>query len=108
MIEGLWIVQFEGLQGEGSGVVVLKDGRALGGDEGYTYVGRYNEENGDFTARVTVSNFRRDIANVMGIVGDFELEITAPAKDGVIQGSMGVVGNMGARIAVKLTKKANF
>jgi hypothetical protein len=108
MIEGLWIVQFEGLQGEGSGVVVFANGRAFGGDEAYTYVGNYKLEGGRVSARVTVSNFRPGIANVMGITGDFDLEISAPLGDGVLQGAMSLVGKPGMAIAVKLTKKANF
>jgi hypothetical protein len=109
MIEGLWIAQFEGLQGHGAGVVVFVNGRALGGDEAFTYVGHYKEEGGKMKARVTVSNFRPEIGNVMGITGDFDLEITAPVGDGVVQGTMVLVGDPAGRsIAVKLTKKARL
>ena len=108
MIEGLWIVQYEGLQGEGAGVVVFANGRAFGGDEGYTYVGNYKVQDDTVSARVTVSNFRPSIPNVLGIRGDFDLEINAPLGDGVLRGAMSLVGNPAVAIAVKLTKKANF
>ena len=108
MIEGLWIVQFEGLQGEGAGVIVFVNGRALGGDEAYTYVGNYTMANEVFTAHVTVSNFRPEIGNVLGIKGDFELEISAPVGEGVVQGTMCRPGQPDMSIAVRLTKKARL
>lgn len=108
MIEGLWIVQFEGLQGEGAGVIVFTNGDALGGDEAYTYVGKYAEKDGTVSARVRVSNFRPAIGNVLGIRGDFELDIVAPIGDGVVQGSMCLVGQPDSGIAVRLTKVTNL
>ncbi len=45
MIEGLWAVQYVGIQGNGGGVVVFIDGKVLGGDTGYTYVGTYTVRN---------------------------------------------------------------
>jgi hypothetical protein len=106
--EGLWIVQFEGLQGEGAGVVVLVNGRALGGDEAFTYDGHYKIDKGQLNAKVVVSNFRPGFGSVMGISGDHELEISAPLGDGVIQGAMNLVGKPDISIAVKLTKKTNL
>lgn len=42
MIEALWSVEFmSNLQGAGAGVAVFETGRVLGGDAGYTYVGKY-------------------------------------------------------------------
>jgi hypothetical protein len=108
MVEGLWIAQFEGLQGGGAGVVVLVNGRALGGDEAYTYEGHYKVERDRFSARVKVSNFRPEIGNALGIQGDFEMEIDAPVGDGVVQGVLSLVGRPEVSIAVRLTKKANL
>lgn len=108
MIEGLWIVQYEGLQGNGGGVAVFINGKVLGGDTGYTYEGTYAVQNNTVRARVHVSNFLPDVANVLGVVGDFDLEIQAPLTGNRIQGAMGLVGRPGMSIAVRLTKKANL
>jgi hypothetical protein len=106
MIEGLWIVQYEGTQGEGAGVAVFVQGRVLGGDFGYTYEGNYNVQDCWIAASIHVANFLPNIPSVLGHVGDFNLEFQAQIKDRVIQGTMAIVGQPGTSIAVKLTKKA--
>jgi hypothetical protein len=108
MIEGLWIVQYVGLQGDDAGVVVFVNGKILGGDNGWAYVGEYATRNNMLMARVHVSNFQPGIASVLGIEGDFDLEITAPLGDDVIQGAASLVGQAGAGVAVKLTRKASL
>ncbi len=36
MVEGFWIVQYEGMKGNGGGVVIFIKGKVFGGDTGYT------------------------------------------------------------------------
>ena len=109
MIEGLWIVQYEGIQGSGGGVAVFVNGKVLGGDTGYTYEGVYAVRDNVVSARVRVSNFLPGVPNVTGINGDFELEINAPLTGNVIRGAMSVVGApKTAGIVVRLTKKASL
>lgn len=108
MIEGLWVVQFKGIQGEGGGAVVLVNGRVLGGDSGYFYSGTYAYDSGRLTARLKITNFLPAIGNVLGIQGDFELEINAAVADGRAQGAMTLVGRSGAGIVVRMVKKADL
>jgi T3SS negative regulator,GrlR len=108
MIEGLWIVQYEGLQGNGGGVAVFINGKILGGDTGYTYEGTYALQGNTLTARVHVGNFLPNIPSVLGVVGDFDLEIKAPVTDKVVRGTAGVVGRPGTSIALRLTKKSSL
>src|ERR1039458_3020515 len=108
MIEGLWIVQYEGTQGEGAGVVVFVQGRLLGGDFGYTYEGNYVPKEKGMAASIHVANFLPNIASVLGYVGDFDLEFQAPINDRVIQGTMTLVGQPETSIVVKLSKKAEL
>ena len=108
MIEGLWAVQYVGLAGDGGGVAVFENGKVLGGDTGYTYVGTYTIQNNTLKARVKVSNFLPSVPNVLGLQGDFDLEINAPATDNLIQGAMTLVGRPGAGIVVRLMKKASL
>ena len=106
MIEGLWIVQYEGTQGEGAGVVVFTQGRVLGGDFGYTYEGNYVIKDNWIAASVRVANFLPNIASVLGFVGDFDLEMKAPINENVIQATMSLIGQPGTSIVARLTKKA--
>jgi hypothetical protein len=39
MVDGFWIVQFEGVQGNGGGVIMFAKQKVLGGDSGYIYTG---------------------------------------------------------------------
>jgi hypothetical protein len=108
MIEGLWIVQYVGLQGSGGGVVVFANGKVLGGDTGYTYIGTYVVEGASLKAQIRVSNFLPEIPNVLGLQGDFDLQISAPINAQIMQGAMSLVGRPGAGIVVKLTKKSSL
>lgn len=108
MVEGLWIVQYEGTQGEGAGVVVFVQGRVLGGDFGYTYEGNYVVKDNWIAASVHVANFLPNIASVLGFVGDFDLELKAPVKENTILATMSLVGQPGVSIVAKLTKKADL
>ena len=54
MREGLYKVHFRTPVGEGAGVVVLHQGRVVGGDSGMYYVGTYSESGEQFTAEVRI------------------------------------------------------
>lgn len=107
IVEGLWIVEYESVQG-GSGVVVLVNGRLLGGHSAYTYEGHYAVKDEWFAASVHVSNFMPGIPNALGFVGDFSCEIAAPVHHRIIQGTMTVTERPGASIHIKMTKKAEL
>jgi hypothetical protein len=108
MIEGLWIVQYQGLNGSDCGVVVFVNGRVLGGDNACTYIGNYKVTNGIVRANVRISFFRSDVQSVLNLPGDAELMLEAPVSDRLIEGGMTLVGQQGAGIVVKLTKKATL
>ena len=57
MVEGFWIVQFEGMRGNGGGVLVLLKGHVFGGDSSFLYKGNYETQNVTVTARVSVHQF---------------------------------------------------
>ena len=108
MIEGFWIVQYEGMRGNGGGVAMFIKGQVFGGDTGYTYTGSYNEKDGVVKAHVMVRNFLPDIPSVLGVVGDFELTIDGKLENGVINGTGSLVKGDAVGIAVKLTKRAEL
>ena len=62
MAEGFWIVQYEGMQGNGGGVAVFIKGKVFGGDTGYTYMGSYRVEGNSVKTNVMVRNFLPGVA----------------------------------------------
>lgn len=108
MIEGFWIVQYEGVQANGGGVVVLLKGRVLGGDSGFIYTGKYETDEKTLSAWVTVHNFLPGVASVLGIQGDFELALKGTVDGETIKGAASVVNQETAGIVLKLTKVSNL
>jgi hypothetical protein len=108
LIEGFWIVQYEGLQGNGGGVAVFTKGKVFGGDSGCTYMGEYEARDDSVRAHVTVRNFLPDVPSVLGVVGDFELVIDGRVEGKVIRASGNLANNQAAGIALRLTKRADL
>ncbi|HKW16598.1 MAG TPA: GrlR family regulatory protein [Terriglobales bacterium] len=108
MVEGLWIVQYEGSQGNGGGVAVFMKGRILGGDTGFVYTGNYRAEGKNLSGQVKVSNFLPGIPSVLGISGDFELRIVVVVDGNTMKGTGSLVGNEGSGVALKLTKVSDL
>jgi T3SS negative regulator,GrlR len=104
MVEGFWIVQFEGVQGNGGGVVFFIKGRIFGGDSGFVYTGTYETDEKTITGHVKVRNFLPDVPSVLGVSGDFELSLKAKVIGQKMEGSASLVNQAAMGIVVKLTK----
>ena len=108
MVEGLWIVQFHGPQGNGGGVVVLLRDQVLGGDSGFTYTGTYEFKDDAFKARVLVKNFDAAISNVFGISGSLDLVIDAKMQGDGINGTAALARAPDSKMVVRLKKHADL
>jgi hypothetical protein len=108
MVEGLWTVQFQGVQGGGGGVAVFNKGKVLGGDSGYTYIGTYEENGNNVKAKVTVSNFFPGIPNVMGRQGNFDLEFAGVVNGDVMTVTANLVGAPNQKLNAQLRRKVNL
>lgn len=108
MIDGFWIVQYEGMRGNGGGVVVFTKGRLFGGDTGYTYLGSYKTDGKSVSAEVLVRAFLPNIPSVLGVAGDFDLKIQGQLEGDVIRGTGSLSDQRAVGIALKLTKKADL
>jgi hypothetical protein len=56
-MEGLWFTHFNAGPEHGKGMVVLREGQILGGDQGHTYSGTYSSDGPQVHARVCVTPF---------------------------------------------------
>jgi len=108
MVEGFWIVQYEGVQGNGGGVVIFMRGRVLGGDTGYIYTGTYQTDERNIAAQIQVRNFLPDVPNVLGVQGDFELHLAGTVDKNVIKASATLARQEGGGIVVKLTRVSDL
>jgi T3SS negative regulator,GrlR len=104
MIEGFWIVQYEGMKGNGGGVIVFIKGHVFGGDSGSTYTGIYEEKAKTLKARVRVHNYMPGVVSVIGIEGDYDLDVTGTVEGEVIKASGSPAGQQSAGLALRLTK----
>jgi len=108
VIEGFWIVQYEGMQGNGGGVVVFIKGQVFGGDSGSTYIGTYESEDKTIKAHVRVHNYMPGVVSAIGIEGDYDLEVTGTVDGDVIKASGSPAGYHTAGLALKLTRAARL
>lgn len=104
MVEGFWIVQFEGVQGNGGGVVFFVKGRIFGGDSGFVYTGTYQTDERTISGLVKVRNFLPEVLSVFGVPGDYELRLKGTVAGKIIEGSASLVNREAMGIVVKLTK----
>lgn len=104
IVQGFWIVQFEGVQGNGGGVVFFIKGQIFGGDSGFVYTGTYQTDDTTITGRVKVRNFLPEVLSVFGVSGDYELSLKGNVAGRKIEGSASLVNQAAMGIVVKLTK----
>ena len=109
MYEGLWIVQYAGMEGKDAGVVVLTQGKVLGGDNAFTYIGTYRQIENGLEASVLVQNYNSSIGNVLGIKGDFTLVLRVKSvSSGVMEGEGTTPAAPGFGLKVKMTRRAKL
>lgn len=81
MINGLYAVHFRAAGNEGTGVVSISDGSINGGDTGYFYQGKLNENGQGMSTTLSVSRFNPNEQSVFGPADNFELEVSGPSND---------------------------
>lgn len=74
MVEGFYTTKFKTHESvEGAGIVVMRAGKLIGGDNAYKYVGNYIEQDGKILVDVIAERF----APGMSVFGDVDkLELT--------------------------------
>jgi hypothetical protein len=109
MVEGFWIVQFEGVRGNGSGVIVLLKGHVLGGDSGFVYTGAYESDGKTLLAQVSVRNFLPEVPSVLGVQGDVDLVLKGTVSENIIKAKASLANSDDViGLAVKLTRVSNL
>lgn len=107
-MNGLWTAEFGSSAGRfGGGVAVFLDGKIMGGDGTYFYVGEYTLNGNAFEATLNISPFIEGAESVFKTVGrDLTLELAGSVTDegrAIAQGRPR--GMPEHRFGVKLTKR---
>jgi hypothetical protein len=111
MLSGLWTVEFGSSSGSfGGGVAVFRQGKILGGDGGYFYLGSYEVHDMSFTATLTVQPFAERTESVFGTTGKMlTLKLVGTLKDDAHAIAQGYLTDMPeTRLGVKLTKRSEI
>src|SRR3546814_5690079 len=81
MLNGLWSFAFRIPGNWGGGAIVIQDGRVLGGDGGFTYIGTINEVGGKLKGSVAVKHVNTNWPPLIPGLPSYELSV-----DGSVQG----------------------
>jgi hypothetical protein len=60
MLKGLYKVEFQTVHGSGRGVIHARDGKLLGGNSAFGFVGRYDDSDGDVAVEVSTLRHNED------------------------------------------------
>ena len=108
MMDGLWTAEFGSSTGVfGGGIVVLQNGKVMGGDAGYYYLGEYTLRGNAFEATIQISPFIKGYESVFKTVGqNLKLNLEGSVIDerhAIAQGHP--EGMPYLRLGLKLTKR---
>ena len=104
MVDGFWIVEYEGKQGLGGGVAVFIKGHVFGGDSGSTYMGTFTESAKTIKARLRIHNYAPAVVNVTGIEGDYDLDLVGTVEGDIIKATGSPVDYRSEGLILQLTK----
>jgi len=109
MIDGLWTVEFISTTNRsGKGVLVLNNGRLLGGDEGYYYSGTYKIEGSKIQGTVNVIRFDPTTISVFGNIDQFALSFSGETNDYHLTAAAVVDNNPQYKIRIIANKKEDM
>lgn len=109
MFDGLWIIEFESIiQQYGKGVLVLNNGRLLGGDDGYYYSGTYRTIDNRFEGTATVIKHDPNSISVFGNIGHFEMTFVGEITDYRFKAVGHIINNPEAKITITGIKKEDI
>ena len=108
MPNGIYHVRFfSSIGAAGEGLVVLKDGTANGGDQGYLYTGTLQENGSDIAGRLLIKRWNPGHVSVFGPLDSFELELRGSGSP-TVPGSFVVSGGIPQHPGVTITIEGRY
>lgn len=108
-IDGIWTTELMGLFGwESTGVLLLEDGRAIGGGNVHYAIGSYDTSSDDVHLSLAVE-FHGPPRTIFGSSDkNLTIEFKGKLRNGVIEGSAYRVDKPNQNIAYRLTRRADI
>ena len=104
----LWSLRFSSDMGiHRGGIVVIEDGKILGGDSGFTYVGRLRTERSRMIANLRVAKYLVGAPPIFGM-DNFEAELSAQPDEHQLSFTGFIVGSPGNSIAVDMVRRVEL
>lgn len=86
MFNGLWTIEFISTMNRfGEGILVLNNGRLLGGDNGYYYSGNYDVEDSNIRGTVSIIRFNKNVVSIFGDIDQFSLTFAGKIKQDSVE-----------------------
>lgn len=110
--DALWSIEFSAAGAarfDAGGVVVLANGRILGGDRWYTIIGDFRELPGEgrIEGTVTVKEYRPGAYSILGLK-NYTLRFSSPAAHDQMTLACEVVEKPGVQMDVRLVRRAEL
>jgi len=91
----------------GGGVVVVHNGKILGGETGYTYIGSLRKDRGQLAVRMRVSKYVTGVQSILGL-DHFDMELTGPPDGNQIRLDGFIVGTPQQDISIDMVRRAEL
>jgi len=105
-MEGFWTVQFVGVQGWGTGVVVYIGGHVFGGDSVAMFTGTYDQNGDAVTVRIHVKQIAQDLMGVMGRK-EYDLDLAGTLEGDTLKLAGNIPGTE-LHLTANLTKQCDL
>jgi hypothetical protein len=107
-IEGLWTAEMFGLHGwENSGVIMLRDGQALGGGRHHYSIGTYSYSGEDFSMALAITYHGPPRTLFGSSDKKLSINVDGQVEGGEILGSVSRTGSPKQTLAFRLTKRTD-
>ncbi len=109
MFDGLWTVEFiSTINRAGKGVLVLSNGRLLGGDNAYYYSGQYTIEGDTIRGNVNVTRYDPNGISVLGNLDRFSINFSGAINNYQFSAAASIPGFTQYQIKVMGMKKEDI
>ena len=109
MFNGLWTIDFISTMNRfGSGVLVVNEGKLLGGDNGFYYEGNYNIEGDTIQGKVTVTRFNENIISIFGNIDNYSLSFRGQIKKDTMEAVASIENMPDLKVRVVCKKKVDI